>query len=153
MSRKNNKDQLAELVTALDASERQLCRDDCRDWQIAGRWGHIYAKATVFHLILFTDECDLDLTSHRSARRWGSAKQRLAFAPVIQDGEEEGILELSHLPTPEQAIEIRHILGIRQKRHLSEENVARLAANLAKFRGQSTTPAPRIDENGLEAVR
>jgi hypothetical protein len=117
---------LQELLTALDASEPQLRRDDCGDWRILGRWGHIYAMESMFHLVAFTDECDLDSTGRRSAQRWTIAKRRLAFATVVQDGDEEGILRLDRLPTAEEAVEIRDIFGIRRRRHLSPEELARL---------------------------
>jgi hypothetical protein len=53
---------------------------------------------------------------------------------VVQDGDDEGILDLEGLPTPEQAVEIRDILGIRKRRDLSDEERERLAARMRGFR-------------------
>jgi hypothetical protein len=97
-----------------------------------------------FHVVAFADECDLDLSEHRSARRWTSAKQRLACCTVVQDGDEEGIWRLDRLPRPEEAAEIREILGIRKRLHYSAEEIARRVANLHK----SGTLAENIAANG-----
>jgi hypothetical protein len=43
---------------------------------------------------------------------------------VVQDGDEEGILRLDRMPIPEEAEEIRAVLGIRRRRHLSPEILA-----------------------------
>ena len=51
----------------------------------------------------------------RSAKAWTSAKRRLAFCEVTQDGDDEGCLRLRELPTPTQAKEIRSILGLRKR--------------------------------------
>jgi hypothetical protein len=45
---------------------------------------------------------------------------------VTQDGEDEGCLKLSALPTPEQAIAIRKALGIQKCKEVSAETLARL---------------------------
>jgi hypothetical protein len=143
--RRSDRSRLQDLLGALDASERQLRRDECGDWQIGGRWGHIYAMGDGFHLVAFTDECDVGTTDRRSARRWESAKRRLAFAVVVQDGDEEGILRLDRVPTSAEAEEIREILGIRRRRHLSPEEIALRLAHLDKSRGSRVRIAP--DEN------
>jgi hypothetical protein len=131
--RRQDRGRLQELTVALDASERQLRRDECGDWQIGGRWGHIYAMGDAFHLVVFVDECDVD-AEHRSATRWTYAKRRLSFATVDQDGDDEGILRLTRLPTPEEGEEMRSILGIRRRRHLSPEEAAQMVARLRKSR-------------------
>lgn len=131
--RRRDRGRLQELLTALDASERQLRRDECGDWRIGGTKGHIYAMGDAFHLVAFTDECDFDHRP-RSSRRWTFAKQRLDFARVIQDGDEEGILRLANLPSELEALEIREVLGIRKRRHLSPEERERAASRLRAFR-------------------
>ena len=49
----------------------------------------------------------------RSGLHWTHTKKRLDFCTVTQDGWDEGCLRPFGLPTPDQADEIRDILGIR----------------------------------------
>jgi hypothetical protein len=107
--RRADRARLQELLTALDAGEAQLRRDECGDWQIAGTRGHVYAMGSTFHLVVFVDEPDLNAREIHTGARWTWAKKRLPFAPVTQDGDDEGILRLEQLPTADQAIEIRDI--------------------------------------------
>jgi hypothetical protein len=51
--RRADRARLQELLTALDAGEAQLRRDECGDWQIAGTRGHVYAMGSTFHLVVF----------------------------------------------------------------------------------------------------
>jgi hypothetical protein len=58
---------------------------------------------------------------------------RLAFfqrctVPVTltQDGDDEGILRLDRLPTPAEAEAIRDVIGIRRRRHMTDEALANL---------------------------
>jgi len=50
---------------------------------------------------------------------WTWTKRRLEFCTVTQDGDEEGVLRLHHLPTPEQADIIRDVLGVRKRMEFS----------------------------------
>jgi hypothetical protein len=91
---RREREELLKLLAALDASEAQLRRDECGAWNIMGKWGHISVMSQSFHLVCFTDECDLDLdinretddSRHRTTWRWTSAKKRLDFCTVVQDG-------------------------------------------------------------------
>ena len=47
---------------------------------------------------------------------------------MTQDGDEEGCLKLSALPTPEQAAVIRDVLRIRKRVQLTDEHLAALIA-------------------------
>jgi hypothetical protein len=49
---------------------------------------------------------------------------------VTQDGDEEGVLRLDRLPSPEEATAIRKVLAIPRKRHLSPELRAELVGRL-----------------------
>jgi hypothetical protein len=105
------------LLAALDASPLALRRDACGAYAINGKSGHIYADGPGFLLCVSTGE---------SARLWGFVKKRLAFCQLRQDGEDEGCLYLDRLPTPGEAEAIRDDLGIRKRRHLSDEALAAL---------------------------
>jgi hypothetical protein len=118
---------LERLVAALDASPLSLKRDRCDDWQILGKLGHAYADGAGYLLIVTTDE---------SARRWNNVKERLSpFCHLLNDGDDEGCFHLDRLPTPDEADLIREALGIRKRRHLSDDakGKARSALERARF--------------------
>jgi hypothetical protein len=108
---------LQTLLTTLDATPRALRRDQCGDWAITGKSGHILADGDGYLLCAGTGE---------SARRWTNVKNRLGFCRVTQDGDDEGCLHLDQLPTRTQASAIREALGIRQRTHFSAETLAGL---------------------------
>ena len=54
------------------------------------------------------------------------ANRVLAFADLVNDGEDEGAHFLDRLPTPGEAKAIRHYVGGAKKRVLSEAELARL---------------------------
>ena len=100
----------------------KLRRDECSDWAIWGSNGHIYAVApNVFQLMV---GCDFDNQKWSSARGWESAKRRLSFGKVTQDGDDEGVIILDRLPSKPEAKEIRFILGVPKKVEFSPEVLA-----------------------------
>jgi hypothetical protein len=125
-----DRDRLAAMLIALDASPRTLRRPVCRgwvgDWQIIGRYGHIIPDGPGFLIYVATDE---------SPRRWGFVKQRLEFCRVTQDGDDEGCLRLDRLPTQTEADAIREAIGVKRRRHLSPEALAEALAGLERARG------------------
>jgi hypothetical protein len=90
----DDRDSLLSLVAALDASPRALRRDECGDWQITGKHGHVYVDGACYLLCVMTGE---------SPRRWGFVKKRLRFCRLTQDGDDEGGLYLDRLPAPDEA--------------------------------------------------
>ena len=62
---------LVELRAALQVPKRALSRDDCGDWMILGRAGHIYREGAGFQIFV----------SGRSARHWNNLKRSLAILP------------------------------------------------------------------------
>jgi hypothetical protein len=113
----DDRDSLLSLVAALDASPRALRRDECGDWQITGKHGHVHVDGACYLLCVMTGE---------SPRRWGFVKKRLRFCRLTQDGDDEGGLYLDRLPAPDEAALIREALGIKRKRRLSPEARASL---------------------------
>jgi hypothetical protein len=71
-----------------------------------------------------------------SGTAWTYAKRALKFAEVSQDGDEEGILFMSRLPTAEEARAIRRYLGIPKKAELSEDTLAIRRAALVSARAK-----------------
>jgi hypothetical protein len=101
------------LVAALNVRARTLGRDECGDWRISGRHGHIHVDGRGW-LLYVTD------------RRWSWVKSRLDFCTVTQDGDDEGCLYMRALPTPSQAATIQHVLGIHKRKATDPARIERL---------------------------
>jgi hypothetical protein len=122
-----DKARMEAFQAALNASPSTLRRDQAGLWILRGSRGYVSSWGGVNAWQLIPESV--------SARRWSSYKSRLAFCQVTQDGDTEGVLRLDRLPTAEEAVEIREILGLRKRIELSEDQIAertaRLRANLA----------------------
>jgi hypothetical protein len=127
---------LDSLLDALDASPVALRRDQCGDWAIAGKLGHVYQDSDGYLLCVTTDE---------SPRRWTNVKQRLAFCHVSQDGDDEGCLRLDRLPAPHEAEVIREALGIRKRRHLCPDALAKARSAAERARACLNRPLAAQD--------
>jgi hypothetical protein len=133
---------LLALIAALDASPRALQRDLVRgegrtgDWAICGTLGHIYPDGTGFLMYVASDE---------SARRWTNVKARLSFATLTQDGDDEGCFRLDRLPSPHEAAAIREAIGIRKRRHLSDDAKAKARSAAECARLSINRPLPLQD--------
>ncbi len=145
---------LLELVKALGCRDNALRRDECGDWAVFGKHGHIYAvpgsldrpKTPGFQIMVMG----------WTARGWNAAKGALAFAELTNDGDSEGALFLDRLPTPSEAEVIRHYLGVAKKAEYSDEVLARkreamLMASALKGKkpalpDPAATPAPLVVE-------
>jgi len=108
---------LLALVAALDASPLALRRDECGDWRILGKLGHVYADGAGYLLCVVSDE---------SVRRWSNVKARCGFCRLVNDGDDEGCLRLHRLPTPKEATFIREAIGIRKRRAVTGDARAQL---------------------------
>ena len=128
---------LASLLTALDASPRSLRRDACGDWAINGKAGHIFADGSGFALYVKTGE---------SVGRWNNTKRRLAFCRVSQDGDDEGVLRLDRLPTSTEADAIRKALRIKRRRQMTVEALAALE------RARSSVNRPSGGSGSIESI-
>jgi hypothetical protein len=113
------------LLTALNAWDRALRRDDCGAWCISGNQGSIHTWGDGKTWAIYV-RC-------RSVRHWTSTKARLAFCTVIQDGDDEGCLRLDHLPTPAQNESIRDILGIRKRMEFAPDDLERRKTSMARL--------------------
>jgi hypothetical protein len=107
---------LIRLAEALSVSQGRLRRDPCGDWNIVGRRGHILTDGVNAYAYVPSG----------TARRWERAKRLLEFMTVTQDGDEEGVLKLLEMPTPEQAEVLRQVLGMRKATPLTDERRAAL---------------------------
>ena len=117
------REKLLAFAEALGCRDAALRRDECGDWRIKGRFGHVYAAPEGFQIYFRGAD---EFEEPKSSQGWTYAKRAMAFAKVMQDGDAEGILLLDRLPTSDEAEIIRGKLQIAKKRELSDEELARL---------------------------
>ena len=140
---RDDREQQARLIDALDAAPGQLRRDACGAWVIAGRRGTIQTwgdgKTWLVYVI------------GRSPRHWTAIRHRLAFMTITQDGDEEGCSRLLELPSPREATLIREALSLRKRRALTDEaRSALIAAGVSgRFRAQGSASAPGLAPDDL----
>lgn len=147
---------LLKLVEALGCRDAALRRDECGDWRINGKFGHIYAvpgipwggmEKTEGFQLYFRGAAEFEEPS--TSKAWTWAKKSLEpFCRVTQDGEEEGMLFLDRLPTPNEAEIIRDKLCIAKKRELGEEELARLRRQ--GYRTGDEKTGRRLESDGPE---
>ena len=123
------------LLAALDAAPSQLRRDEAGWWTITGRRGviHTWGDGTTFVVHV---RC-------RSPQHWTFTRRRLAFLTVTQDGDEDGCLRLPRLPTRDEAVVIRDVLGLRKRVAYAAPALERKRASMARAglaRGAATAP-------------
>jgi hypothetical protein len=121
---------LLEFRQAIRARAASLRRDECGDWAISGRLGHVYALPEGFQLVVSTNE---------RPKRWTSIKKRLAFCRITQDGGDEGCLILDRLPNRAEGEFIREAFGIRKAPALSDAAKAKLVLEISRVRAAKTT--------------
>lgn len=124
---------LADLLDALDGRRNSLRRDDCGDWAIFGKFGHIYAVpldrlvTREGFQIVFGLAHSLGFSINGASLNWGTARRKLEpLCRLTQDGQDGGALILDHTPTPEEAAVLREVMGIFRRRHLSAEQLETL---------------------------
>ncbi|HEY3319243.1 MAG TPA: hypothetical protein VGP72_02060 [Planctomycetota bacterium] len=115
--------------------------DPCRDPVIQGRCGNIHADGSGYSVAVML----------QTARQWTSAKNKLRFCVVRQDGDTEGVVLLATKPTRSQAAVLRQILGIKKRPDFS---AATLAAKRAAFKKSAQTPMNReLPASGAAILR
>lgn len=129
------------FVSALNAADDTLRRDECGDWRINGKKGHIYATpvGVIAGYEKRTPSADgpgvmvggtktnwLLCVSPGSAMAWSYVKKAFApFAMVINDGDDEGVFRMDRLPSADEAVTIRQYLKIRKRVEYSPETLER----------------------------
>lgn len=117
------------LLSALNATERALRRDECGAWAISGERGSVHTWGDAKTWALYV-RC-------HSRQQWTWAKKKLFFCTVSQDADDDGVLRLHQLPTPDQACVIRGILGLQKRREVSAAALERLKAFAFELRPRS----------------
>jgi hypothetical protein len=121
---------LLAFAEAISSRADALRRDECGDWRIKGRFGHVYAVPGILgeppregFLICYTGPEFIG-----SPRGWTLARREFEAigCKVTQDGDGEGIVFLGRLPGREEGEIIRDKLVIFKKRDVSEEERDRL---------------------------
>ena len=107
---------LLALASSLEISLTQLRRDACGDWALFGRFGHVYALACSYQILI----------TGWATSGWNRCKRELDFATLTKDGDDEGAFMLERAPTPDEAEIIRKRVGLKKRRELSEEALAAL---------------------------
>jgi hypothetical protein len=138
------------LAEALDVSvATSVRRDECNDWRIVGRNGHIYADGDRFLIVCHP--------GRNTAHRWMNLKRNLSFCRVTQDGDDEGCLQLDRLPDEREAEEIRDAIHVRRRVQASPGQLAALERARASARAATIAPSVRYSataapEEGCEAA-
>jgi hypothetical protein len=111
-----DKDQIESFAKALDVSRRNIHKDDCGQWTISGKRGHVQTWSDMSSYLLF-------VTTY-SARKWGAIKRKAkGFGwELTQDGDDEGCFRLG-LPDKAQSEFLRELLGLRRKRQPSSAEI------------------------------
>ena len=146
-----DRDHLDEFLTAIDASptalERPVCRGWLGDYQITGKHGHVLVDGAGYLLYVTIDvrtapECK------PSSRPWKNAKAKLGICRVAQDGDWEGCLHLDRLPTAEEAVVTREVLGIRKRRLMTADALSKLERARGSIKSPNLAPdfAPEAEE-------
>jgi hypothetical protein len=135
---------------ALNAAHNAVRLDECRLWTVRGSRGYVstWGDGQTWMLAV----------GSKTPRHWTFAKQRMASFPglaqVTQDGDDEGVLRLMRLPTPEEAAEIRRAARVRQSpgspsagRRFTPANTGDTATSMRL--GERPVPDPVIDREPL----
>jgi hypothetical protein len=131
-----DKAQLQSMLVALDAAHSQLRLDSCRTWTIMGKRGlaaTLGGRQAVVHLL-----------RARIGQEVGQHPALSHLGKCTQDGDDEGIIRIDALPTPEQAVLIRQAIGLSKRPAVNPEVVK---ANLSRpsvwpVQGHSTRERP-----------
>jgi hypothetical protein len=136
--------ELVTLLTTLNGAMNALRRDECGDPTIFGARGHIRACDGTFHVYI----------ACHSPKAWTYAKRQLAgFATVHQDGDDEGVLVLSRMPSEGEAETLRHYIGLRQTREVPPERAQKLRNHVTKGTyGPFHRLNPRPDAGSIKAL-
>jgi hypothetical protein len=116
---------LLEFAEALNSRPSALRRDECGDWRINGRHGHICAVPNAFHILFFARNGVTEWDGEGPhLKDYVRAKRALVFCRLAQDGTGEGIFVLDRLPLAGEADVIRDVLGVPRRVVYSDEVLA-----------------------------
>jgi hypothetical protein len=141
---------LLDFAQALGSREGALRRDECGDWRIAGRFGHIYA---VPGSLGRPDTPGFQIFISGSGRWWANAKAAFRpFADLANDGADEGVHFVFRLPIAAEAEVIRHYVGVAKKAEYSDEVLAQKREQALRARALIGQKPASDDLAGLMAA-
>jgi hypothetical protein len=123
--------ELLKLAEIMRSRDNALRRDECGDWAIHGKKGHVYAVPEGFQFFVY--DC--------TTKWYNMAKEKFTFATCTQDGDSEGGFIMSKIPTPEEAELVRYYCQIPKKRTMSEEELERLRNMGTRFQPRPDRPS------------
>jgi hypothetical protein len=126
---------LLKFAEALGSRRSALTRDECGDWRIVGKRGHIHAVPGDLDQP-HTPGFQIYFGGVGIEKGWLNVKREMTFAKVMQDGDIDGLMFMGRLPTKAEAEVIRSRLGIPKKREVSERELERLRSQMASFNAQ-----------------
>jgi hypothetical protein len=88
-SKAEDRQALLDFLSAIDARRSALRRDECGDWAILGKQGHIYSVG-----VNGTAAYQLFVSTSDRALKWAWVKKKLSFCEVTQDGDDEAVSSL-----------------------------------------------------------
>jgi len=127
---------LLELAKVLKSRSIALHRDECGDWAIHGKFGRVFAVPIGVKGRAFEDE-GFQLVVDGLTTQWNNRADRafIAFGATGVDGQRI----LDRLPSADEAVEIRHYLGIPKKPEINEAERQRRQEMLLAFRFKKRT--------------
>jgi hypothetical protein len=103
----DDRTRVQKLADALEVTRKNVSKDNCDQWTIFGRSGHMRTLNDRY-LLYFEG---------RSSRHWGAIKRKCKPLGLYltQDGDDEGCFCFD-LPSPATAKFLRKLLGLRKRR-------------------------------------
>jgi hypothetical protein len=82
--------------------------DECRTWTSRGKRGYLATWGDGARWFIYC--------APGSSRKWNNLRRDLShLGKCTQDGDDEGIIRIDALPTPEQAVLIRKAIGLSKR--------------------------------------
>jgi hypothetical protein len=119
---------LDRFARAIGSRHDALRRDECGDWTIRGKHGHVFAVPGIPWIEPANPGFHLFFTADRT-QAWTYAKRSLSFAALTNDGDGDGALFLDRLPTQIEALAIRKTLGVAKVVELDATELERRRAS------------------------
>jgi hypothetical protein len=105
-----DKERIVRFADAVNVSHRNIFKDDCGQWTISGKHGHVQTWGDADTYLLY-------LVAY-SSRIWGAIKRNAQAIgwELTQDGDSEGCFKIG-LPVEQQSKYLRQLIGLRRSRN------------------------------------
>lgn len=116
---------LQEVAECMNCSQSRIRLDECGDWNIFGKNGHLYTDGLGVLYLFYKAE---------TTWKWRNFKKRFNFMETYVDGDDEGILALYRLPTEREGEKLRKALKLK---------ISYIPANVIENIKNLTSESPR----------